>query len=94
MEEKISKLQSAAESAKLNWLESKKQLDGVEEMLRDEKEKLKSLSEEEQNSIQVNTTKLPELLELRISLQHDSETWKKRFETNQKYLDKLKNGVK
>jgi hypothetical protein len=51
---------------------------------------LRKLDPEEQAKIQVNDTQLPELLDMEAVAQEQYETSRKRFETNKRYLDSMK----
>jgi hypothetical protein len=87
---KYQQLQTATIEAKDNMLRAKATLDEVTLTLNRTKASLKeSLSLEEQEHVQVTDTHLPELLERRIAAEDDYETWKQRYETNQKYLTVL-----
>ena len=53
------------------------------------KELFKTLCEEEQADIQINDTKYPELLAMHQIAVDEYETARKRYQTNQSYLDKF-----
>ena len=86
MSDKINKLQIATDNAmeemnarKLAFEDSRKRLEATKELL-------KGLSPEDQQKIQVNETKLPELIELHMQATSAYEEAKKRYETNSRYL--------
>mmetsp|Transcript_20718 Transcript_20718/g.26746 ORF Transcript_20718/g.26746 Transcript_20718/m.26746 type:complete len:104 (-) Transcript_20718:12-323(-) len=85
-ESKIAKLQAATETAEhdlqqaeVAWKDSQMRLSAAKELLQE-------LNAKEQETIQINDTKLPELLELHALAQNRYDTAKARYETNQRYL--------
>ena len=86
MDAKIAKLQTATDEAESELKSAQAALEDSETRLDAAKQLLKQLDPEEQMKIQVNDTKLPELLELHALAKDRYETAKGRFETNQRYL--------
>jgi D-serine dehydratase len=90
MESKIEKLEEATQQAKEQMEKLEKELEDSNERLDLAKTLLKALTPEEQQNTKVTDTKLPELMEMNATVKEAYETTKKRYETNLKYLQKLK----
>ena len=88
--EKIAKLQEATDTAKADVDQKQLELADSQKRLDVAKELLQSLEPEQQQSIAINDTKYPDLLALHQIAKDNYETAQKRYETNQKYLDKYK----
>ena len=86
MSDKIRKLQIATENAMEEMNRTKVAYEDSSKRLEAAKELLKGLPPEEQQKIQVNDTKLPELIELHMQATNAYEEAKKRYETNSRYL--------
>ena len=89
MEDKIAKLQEATANAKQEMEQKERELKDSQERLDVTKELLKSLDPEEQQKIKISDTKYPELLAMHQLAVDAYETAQKRYQTNQKYLDKF-----
>lgn len=87
---KIAKLETATQEAKSEMERLAVELADSEERLDLAKTLLQSLSPEDQLNTKVTDTKLPELIDLNHAAKDAFETAKKRYETNQRYLEKLK----
>ena len=90
MEGKITKLQTATDEAETLVQQHKKVLEYACTRVDAAKALLRQLDPEEQAKIQVNDTQLPEFLDLKAVAQEQYETSRKRFETNKRYLDSMK----
>ena len=89
LETKIAKLQEATSLAKEEMEQREKELEDSQKRLDAAKELLQSLDAEEQQKIKICDTKYPELLRMHQLAKDAYETAQKRYQTNQKYLDKL-----
>jgi hypothetical protein len=86
MSDKIVKLEEATEKSKAALDEAKAAFEDSEKRLNYAKEALRQMDPEDQKKIQVNDTKLPELIDMhRLAADQYSEA-KARFETNSRYL--------
>ena len=83
---KIQKLEAATATAKSSMTKAKEVLDDASLRLNTAKQLLRQLDEEEQQKIQVNDTKLPELLEFHAIARLQYEQAKTKYETNLRYL--------
>ena len=90
MQSKIGKLEEATQQAKEQMEQLEKELEDSNERLDLAKTLLKALTPEEQLNTKVTDTKLPELIEMNATVKDAYETTKKRYETNLKYLQKVK----
>jgi hypothetical protein len=90
MDEKIAKLQAATDEAEAQVKVCREGLDLVEKQLEEAKEKYRNLPQEEQESLQVNDTEIPELLETQTRAKNVYDTVEARFETNKRYLEAMK----
>jgi hypothetical protein len=90
MSDKIQKLQQATDEAKNNMMKSKASFDDSLRRLNAAKEALRAMDQEDQERIQVNDTKLPELLDLHRMATEEYQDSKCRYETNLRYLSLLK----
>jgi len=88
--EKIAKLQAATDEASAQVTVAKEALDLATQQLAGCKEKYRNLPPSEQESLQVNDTELPELLETQIRAKNVYNTVVARHATNQKYLTAFK----
>ena len=86
LEEKIAKLQAATDEAKAQVDVAKQALDMAQQQLRDAKAKYKSFPPEEQATLQINDTELPELIETELRARNVYETVVAKHATNQRYL--------
>lgn len=86
---KIAKLKDATDKAKEEMDQKHREVKDSQERLDVAKELLQSLEPEEQLKIKMSDTKLPELIAMHQLAQDAYETAVKRYETNQKYLDKF-----
>ena len=90
MDEKIAKLQAATDEAGEQVKVCQEALDLAEKQLAEAKEKYRNLPQEEQETLQINDTELPELLETRVRAKNVLETVQTRYATNKRYLDAMK----
>ena len=90
MEAKLDQLQAATDSAQKDMLYNLELLDDATERVRAAKALLRQMPQEDQEKIQVNDTALPELLDLLARATEDYEVSQKKYETNKRYLDLLK----
>lgn len=90
MEAKLAQLEAATEAAQKSMLQNLEALDDATERVKAAKLLLRQMPQEDQEKIQVNDTKLPELLDLLARATEDYEVSQKTFETNKRYLDLLK----
>lgn len=86
LEEKFAKLQAATDEAKAQVDAAKQMLDVAQKQLADAKAKYKSLPPEEQATLQVNQTELPELIETELRARNVYETVVAKLATNERYL--------
>jgi hypothetical protein len=95
MEDKIAKLQAATLEAKANMEVCKEALELAEKGVASAKDKYRNLLKDEQETLQVNDTELPELLETHVRAKNVYETAQARFTTNKRYLEAFqqKNGA-
>eukprot|EP00562_Extubocellulus_spinifer_P003764 CAMPEP_0178538372 /NCGR_PEP_ID=MMETSP0696-20121128/37071_1 /TAXON_ID=265572 /ORGANISM="Extubocellulus spinifer, Strain CCMP396" /LENGTH=124 /DNA_ID=CAMNT_0020170629 /DNA_START=181 /DNA_END=555 /DNA_ORIENTATION=+ len=90
MEAKLTQLEAATEAAEKSMLQNLEALDDATERVRAAKMLLRQMPLEDQEKIQVNDTKLPELLDLLARATEEYEVSQKTYETNKRYLDLLK----
>ena len=90
MEDKLAKLQEATDLAEHQLMICKDALDKATKDLAEAKEKYRNLPQEEQESLQINATELPELMETQIRAKNVYETTEARYTTNLRYLNALK----
>jgi outer membrane PBP1 activator LpoA protein len=90
MDEKIAKLQAATDEAELNLQVCADAVKLAETQLAQAKERLRNLPPSEQETLQVNDTELPELLENVVRAKNVYETVLTRVNTNKRYLEALK----
>ncbi|KAL7489835.1 hypothetical protein ACHAW6_015716 [Cyclotella cf. meneghiniana] len=90
LQDKLLQLEEATATAHSLLLQKETILASASEALDAAKTKLRSLSPEAQADLQVNDTQLPELLEAKMIAQGDYDEAKKRYETNQRYVDVLR----
>ncbi len=86
LDEKLKKLEEATNSSQALFIESQTKFEQATKALDDAKSKLKALSAEAQQTLQVNDTDLPELIEAKMIAETEYDEAKKRYETNQRYL--------
>ena len=91
--DKIAKLQEATRIAKAEMEQKEREVNDSQERLDVAKELLQSLDPEDQAKIKITDTKYPELLSMHQLARDSYETARKRYETNQKYLDKFANAA-
>jgi hypothetical protein len=92
MDAKIAKLQEATDQAKQDMEQKERELKDSQERLDVAKDLLKSLDKEDQERISITETKYPELLGVHQLAKDAYETSKKRYETNQRYLEMMTAG--
>jgi len=88
--DKIAKLQTATDNAKLEMITTKTTYDDSLQRLNAAKELLRNMDPEDQAKIQVNDTKLPELIDMHAAATEAYKGAKSRFETNARYLELFK----
>lgn len=86
MEDKFAKLQIATGEAEIAMDKAKTSFDDSLRRLNMAKEALREMDEEDQKKIEINDTKLPELLDLHRVASEEYGAAKSRYETNSKYL--------
>lgn len=86
LEQKLKQLEEATNASQNSLAEKESALSSASSTLDKAKAKLKALSPEAQQTLQVNDTELPELISAKMLAQEEYDEAKKRFETNQKYL--------
>lgn len=86
LEEKITKLQTATDEAKAQIDVAEQALEMAQKKLTDAKAKYKSLPPEEQATLQINDTELPELIETELQARNMYEEAVTKHATNQRYL--------
>ena len=91
VQDKLRQLEEATATSHNALLEQEYVLNSAVEALESAKTKLKALSPEAQENLQVNDTELPELIEAKMVAQVQYDEAKKRYDTNQRYVDLLKN---
>ncbi|KAG7373368.1 hypothetical protein IV203_034092 [Nitzschia inconspicua] len=89
MESKIVQLQIVTDQAKQEMEQKAREVKDSQERLDVAKELLRSLDLEDQERISINDTHYPELLGMHQMAKDAYETAQKRYETNQRYLDKM-----
>lgn len=82
----MKKLEEATDASQSLLAEAELKLTSAADALGKAKAKLKALSPEAQQTLQVNDTELPELMEAKMRAQEEHDEAKKRHETNQRYL--------
>lgn len=90
MRDKVQQLQIATDEAMEQMNKTKDAFDDSLRRLEAAKELLREMSPEDQQKIQVNDTKLPELIEMHTIATEAYEEAKKRFDTNSRYLQLFK----
>jgi len=90
MEAKLAQLEFATASAKAESVRLASELEDATRQLNEEKDRLRSLSSEEQQKILINDTNLPELLEAYSEAKNAHETARARYETNARYVGILR----
>lgn len=93
LQDKLLKLEEATATAHADLLEKESQLKSAVEALVATEAKLKALSPDAQAALQVNDTEIPELLEAKAIAQIEYDDAKKRYETNQRYVELMKEKV-
>lgn len=86
LEQKLLKLEEATAIAQSALSEKKNKLASALEALEKSKAKLKSLDPEVQQTLHVNDTDLPELIDAKMIAQQEHDVAEKRYEINQQYL--------
>ena len=96
LQEKVQKLDEATSVARHAMQEAETRLESATVALDECKAKLRSLDPAAQQTLQVNDTELPELIDKKMAAQEEYLGAKQRFETNQRYLiairTKINNG--
>mmetsp|Transcript_23752 Transcript_23752/g.67135 ORF Transcript_23752/g.67135 Transcript_23752/m.67135 type:complete len:97 (-) Transcript_23752:41-331(-) len=90
MDAKIKQLQLATDEAKEQLDFAQVVVETAEMELKAAKDKYKSMSQEEQQTLQMNDTELPELLETVVRAKNVYGENKQRYETNLRYLTMMK----
>lgn len=90
MQEKLRQLEVATATSQSDLIEKESKLNAAVEALNAAKAKLKALSPEAQENLQVNDTELPELLEAKMIAQVEYDDAEKRYDTNQRYVEILR----
>jgi len=88
-DDRTAKLQTAIDDARSELVRTKTAHDESLRRLDAAKELLRNMDPEDQAKIQINDTKLPELIDLHAAAIDAYRTAKKRFETNVRYLGKV-----
>jgi chromosome segregation ATPase len=88
--DKISKLEAATDEAQAQVEVARQALHLATQQAADAKAKYKSLPQEEQETLQVTDTELPELIETHLRAKNVYDTVVARHATNQRYLNALK----
>ena len=86
LEQKLKQLEEATNASQSALTEKESKLTSASDALDKAKAKLKALSPEAQQTLQVNDTELPELISAKMLAQEEYDEAKKRYDTNQKYL--------
>ena len=86
LEQKVKQLEDATNAAQSHLAEKETKLYSATDALSKAKEKLKALSPEAQQTLQVNDTELPELLSSKALAKEEYDEAKTRYEANQRYL--------
>ncbi len=89
MDDKIAKLRVATDEAEVALKVCEERWVRVEQQLAVTKDTYRRLPMESQQSIQIQHTELPELIELALQAKNDYEAASVRFATNKRYLDLL-----
>ena len=89
-EEKLAQLEEATSIAQSVLSEKGTNLASASRALENSKNKLKSLEPEVQQTLLVNDTDLPELIDAKMIAQHEYDEALRRCEMNQKYLALLR----
>ena len=85
-EQKLRQLEEATDKAQSILSEKKSKLTSATESLEKSKAKLRSLDPEAQQTLQVNDTDLPELIDAKMIAQEEYDEALRRYEINQQYL--------
>ncbi|KAL3757907.1 hypothetical protein ACHAWU_002827 [Discostella pseudostelligera] len=86
LEQKLRQLEEATTIAQSVLSEKESKLALASEALEKSKSKLKSLDAEVQQTLQVNDTDLPELIDAKMIAQQEYDEALRRYEVNQQYL--------
>lgn len=93
LQDKLQQLEQATATAQNDLLQKESKLKSATEALNAAKTKLKALSPEAQETLQVNDTELPELLEAEIAARVECDEARQRYETNVRYVGILKEKI-
>ena len=93
LDDKLRQLEEATTASHSALLEKQSELYSTTEALDAAKVRLKALSPQAQENLEVNETELPELIEAKMAAQAEYDETKCRCETNQKYLQLLKEKI-
>ena len=93
LDDKLRQLEEATTASHSALLEKQSELHSKAEALDAAKVRLKALSPQAQENLEVNETELPELIEAKMAAQAEYDEAKCRCETNQKYLQLLKEKI-
>ena len=88
--DKLRQLEEATTASHSAFLEKESKLHSTAEALDAAKARLKDLSPQAQENLEVNETDLPELIEAKMAAQAEYDEAKNRYETNQRYVQLLK----
>mmetsp|Transcript_30706 Transcript_30706/g.47114 ORF Transcript_30706/g.47114 Transcript_30706/m.47114 type:complete len:93 (-) Transcript_30706:173-451(-) len=89
MEAKIAKLQAATDDAESKMNQAQEALQEATKRVAQVKDELRALAPETQATLQINDTELPEALEVHAKAESEYDTWKARYDTNKRYLEKM-----
>jgi hypothetical protein len=87
--DKIAQLRHCTEQAKQEMEQKERELRDSQERLDVARELLQSMDPKDQETIPIADTPYPELLGMHQLAKDAHETARKRYETNQRYLEKL-----
>jgi hypothetical protein len=90
MDAKISKLEDAAQEAHRQMKARQGDLEKATLELAQAKDNCRSLPQSEQETLQVNDTEIPEMLESHLRAKQEFEAAEARYDTNQRYLAMMK----
>lgn len=93
LREKIAKLQAATDEAEAQVQVATQALNMASQQLVDAKAKYKSLPQSEQETLQINDTELPELIETQMRAKNVYDTVEANNATNLRYLNAMKEKV-
>lgn len=86
MEDKIAMLERATEDAELQVKVCRDAVEEADRSLREAKDLYRNLPSNQQETLQVSDTEIPELLETLVRAKNVYDTAQARYDTNQRYL--------